>query len=180
MTNELKSRLKYLLIEAHKEACHRENMSTVVLKNAYVSNGGDAVRAVSAAMGTLGGFHAPVAEAYKNIKTVCNYPYCSYRHLSSSKLNGRVAGFGSSFFKGDTDPLLMKLHMFLAEHTKTYMDVHQIIIELIEKEKGIILHANLAFYTAWTAIELGYEANETELLVLEARVPEWCKILKEL
>lgn len=181
MTPIQKQELKHRLIKAHQQACHRENASTQVLKAAYGSNGRDVVRSIQAALGMIGGLHAPVIETHKMIHDLIEVNIKKrYPNLCSRKIGNKIPGFGSSFVKGKPDPMLDSLHWFLKEQSQAYTFIVNAIQEIIKEQKKNILFPNLAFYTAWVGYELNYESAETELLIVEARVPEWVKILKSL
>lgn len=180
MDQNQKQELKRLLFQAHQQACHRENASTQILKAAYGSNGKDVIRSIQAALGMIGGLHAPTIYTHQMIKHVQIRESVCWNDLVHYRLGYKIPGFGSSFYKDCADPILHDMHYFLSSTSKDYVNILSQIQGIISQVKKNILFPNLAFFTAWTAIELDYDAAETELLIVEARVPEWVKILKAL
>lgn len=185
MTDEQKDILKYALIKAHYNASFRDNASTQVLKAAYISNGGLYIPAVTAAMQTFGGLHAPIKATYnlleyllmesreKSIESVTE----SLSAQLDEEPNYKVPGFGSSFYKGgQKDPILWELESLISDQWTL----------IAGRIRGVLLHEgkslspNLAFYTAVTMIELGININLCETIMLEARLKAWNEILAQL
>lgn len=176
-------KFKQALINAHCQACFRENASTQVLHVAYAANGNNLIAAISAAMQCFGGKHAPFIEAYKFLKE-CNELYCENFHEALNKTNEHISqmtydraskgeiipGFGSSFFRdGEKDPLLFELELLIPD--KWTIIASRIRAGLLKCNKN--LHPNLAFYTAVNAIEMNMPENLSMILALEGRVMGW-------
>jgi citrate synthase len=164
------SELTELLIEAHKKSCRRDNVSTVVLKTAWDGNDGDLYKSITAAMMTLGGIHAPIKQCYAMIG----------RYLRGEPIPDyyRVPGFGSSFCKGYPDVFLNDLRDYISlNHFDVYSVEASAKVKL--RTQGKDLYPNIAFYTAAVARIEGHGILFCEKLLLEARVPEWIKILEE-
>lgn len=168
------SKLVELLIAAHVAACHRDNSSTLILKSAFDSNGGDLIKSVTAALMSIGGLHAPIKQTYVMLRKIlegkqeCDV-ICFYE---------LVPGFGSSFIKEDNDPLLESLRQeFIDNHLRYYNIGCRITSHLKQKTKHT-LYPNLAFYTACVAHIEGHGVQFCERILIEARVPEWINILQ--
>ena len=63
LTTEEEELIEALFI-GHDKATRRQNLSSEVLKAAFMGNGGNCNQAVMSAIGTLGGKHAPIIPAY--------------------------------------------------------------------------------------------------------------------
>lgn len=160
--------LTELLIEAHKKSCRRDNVSTVVLKAAWDSNDNDLYKAIASAMMTLGGAHAPIKRCYAMIgRYLRDEPIPNYE---------MVPGFGSSFYKKELDPILFEIASYIRIH---HFDYEVIISKIQRKLSDKELYPNIAFYTAAVARIEGHGILFCEKILLEARVPEWIKILEE-
>jgi citrate synthase len=162
--------MRDLLIEAHKKSALRESSSTAILKASFDSNGGDLIKSITAAMMTLGGLHAPIKHVYSmlhKIQTTGIIP--EYIHFP---------GFGSSFVKGELDPILYDLDDELrSSHKEVHAWMQKITIRLQRRNK--IIYPNIAFFTAASALIEGEGIIFCESVVLEARVPVWIQILKD-
>jgi citrate synthase len=173
------SKLKNLLIEAHKEASHRENASTQVLKAAFISNGGNLIGSITAAMNMLGGLHAPIKQTVQWIERIpIGGLGIAVKSSPQRSTQGRVPGWGSGFIKGEFDPMLMKLHDELIKHHEVYAKIEESVTCYFASQ-GKLIFPNLAFYTAVTSIVEKIHIDLCESLILEARIPEWIKILKQ-
>lgn len=170
------SELIKVLKEAHIKACHRENVSTQILKASFIANGRDLPKAICSAIMSLGGPHAPIKDAY------CFISDCMER-FDEDNIQAQMIrwnpwpGFGSSFEKG-FDPLLEEIESVISarepETTKLWEMINRLALQ-----KGKILYPNLAFYTAATCMIEGIKVDFCEKLLLEARIPEWIKILEQ-
>jgi len=157
-------------MEAHRKSCRRDNVSTVVLRESWNSNGQDLYKSITAAMMTLGGIHAPIKRCYVMIgRHLRNEPSLPY---------DLVPGFGSSFFKGAIDPILYDLSDYINVNHTQYEDIAiKIHNKLIDQGKN--LYPNIAFYTAAVAHIEQQGILFCEKVLIEARIPEWIKILQE-
>lgn len=165
-----------LLIDAHKQACHRDNASTVVLKTAYMANGNNIIPAIVAALSTLGGSHAPIKLAYIMVDKLLGKQQEFIDHYVAER--DIVYGFGSSFVKGEYDLMLMDLYEYF-DVTHDYLFYVHLMKKMRRalKLKGKNLYPNLAFYTAAIAHKNKINIKFCETLMIEARIAEWHNIL---
>lgn len=183
MTQDQREKLEFCLMQTHRKAARRDNASTQVLIGTWQSNGNNLIGAITAALQTFGGRHAPIKNTMKMLEWIYDLPpdgiskEVGFWILDMNNIcpNGKLPGFGSSFAKGVRDDMLYDLWQF-------FDDRWTVIESRIRQElasAGKNLWPNLAFYTAAAAIELGININFCEHLMIEARIEEWIKILKE-
>ncbi len=163
-------RLIEALDKGHREAALRQNISSVVLQAAYAGSG-DFLKSVVAAISTLGGTHAPIIQAYEVLK----------RENGRSIYIGdgyKVAGWGNSFVKGMPDKTWDK--------TSDLLNLWPDIAYRIEEDTKLLhglsknIYPNAACYTAATAIIIGLPKDLSPWLVIQARLPEWAKLIYDI
>jgi citrate synthase len=156
------------LLAGHADAARRQNISTEVMKAAYVGSG-NFNQAIAAAICTLGGMHAPIIQAYEVLKRE------NGRGIYIGEGN-KVAGWGNSFIKGQRDTIWddvvsalgvanPDLAWLIEEDTKLLHDL------------GKNIYPNAACYTAATAITIGMPKEISPVLVHYGRVLAWAEIL---
>lgn len=106
--NEHEQKLLALCFEAHAKSALRQNVSSVVLQQVAISSG-DYTKAVSAALMSLGGMHAPLVDTWKLLTSGLDI-----KTILESNMN--APGWGNSFEKGHDDPLWFQVRDYLAEH----------------------------------------------------------------
>ena len=154
---EPEMRLLGALYHAHAQCVFRDNCSTMALQQAAFGSR-DVVKSYIAALATLGEVHGPIVAAYGV--------------LVGDIIEGRVAGFGNSFIKGEPDAAFAKVHELLKEQSPH-------LVERIEKVQenllltGKDLHPNPACYTAAVALTLGMPAIVAPSLFVQARMEAW-------
>lgn len=167
--------MKELLIEAHRKAALRDSSSTVILKAAFDSNGGDLIKSITAAMMTLGGLHAPIKHVYSMLNKMNspNGDYFCYKKLDP------IPGFGSSFVS-TKDPILEDLndHIFASNKYSRIHEYKRKIESHLFETKNKSIYPNIAFYTAAYALVEEKSILFCESILLEARMPVWIEILK--
>lgn len=173
--------LRELLYEAHRQACLRDNASTQVLIAAYEMNGHQLIPAITAAIATIGGKHAPIKKTLDiTINSYMDGPEWGQDLFDVIYgLNDEIIyGFGSSFFKGIEDPILEDIKKYLERNHAGYWNI---IWEIRGRLKKVNknLYPNLAFYTACVAHIEKVPYDFCESLVIEPRIPQWIEILKE-
>lgn len=174
------SALLEVLRDTHKKAARRENASTQVLVATWESNGHDLIGAITAAMQTFGGRHAPIKKTYNFLESLLKIPERDISPVISQIISNKliVWGFGSSFVKGGFDPMLKNIHDELYAHNQKWMIMwDRIRDEILFHKKN--LFPNLAFFTAAVCIEEKIDINFCEAEMLKARIEEWIQILKE-
>ncbi len=170
--------LQTVLYETHyRAAMDRPCASSQILKGVYESNGGNLVAAITAAMQTFGGKHAPIKDTYEWLLFV------------KTKLNGLdmaikmvydriVPGFGSSFVRGKFDPLLEPIDNNLFDLRIQWRDTWKRMSNAFFETRRHNLYPNLAFYTAAVAIETNTPIEFCEEIMLRARLEAWINLLK--
>ena len=179
--------LESILVNAHKTAAWRDNVSTSTLRTAYRVNGHDYIKSITAAMMMLGGMHAPVKQAYLLIHKIIRLLRSGSDedtinvHIESL-LTGYdiIPGFGSHFFKGEADPILNEISEAIKDTCHPlYFHVGDIIYKHL-LNRGKLLYPNLAFYTAAVALVENRSMTLCEQYLIEARIVEWRKILERM
>lgn len=155
------------LERGHREAAERQNISTEVLKAAYIGSG-DFLKSVVAAISTLGGTHAPIMQAYSFLKSGSVY----------IGEGNKIPGWGNSFIKGKPDPSWRIINDYIRrEFTNMAYRIGYVTDLLHELHKNI--YPNAACYTAATAIILGLPKELSPWLVIQARLPVWAQLIHD-
>jgi citrate synthase len=165
--DEPKASLVDALFRGHREATQRQNISTEILKVAYMGSG-DFLKSVVAAISSLGGTHAPIIQAYEFLK-------------NGSVFIGdgnKIMGWGNSFVKGEADPIWKETDSYIHAH---WPDTHYRIsyVTNLLNELGKHIYPNAACYTAATAHIIGLPKELSPWLVIQARLPVWAKIIHD-
>ena len=156
------------LLAGHADAARRQNISTEVMKAAYVGSG-NFNQAIAAAICTLGGMHAPILQAWDVLK----------RENGAGIYIGegnKVAGWGNSFIKGKPDNTWYFVN-------NTLKVVNPDLAWLIDQDTKLLhelgknIYPNAACYTAATAITIGMPKEISPVLVHYGRVLAWAEIL---
>lgn len=161
------------VLEAHYLSSRRDNLSSMCLRGAYAGSG-DYVKALTGALSTLGGTHAPL-ESTHSLLTASDPVAAAERYLNAGL---RVPGWGNSFIKGRKDDLWLGVDQALASD-------FQAISKRIEEVTGLLhrsgksLFPNPSAYTAATAIALGLAGQFAAYLFVVGRLRGWTEILAE-
>lgn len=165
---EPEQKLLNLCLEAHAQSVHRDNISTVTLKNAAIGSM-NYTTSLCAALSTLGGTHAPILqsvmaliEPMENIKRVI-------------EMGGKIPGWGSSFEKEGIDPIWAPLADLLA---KEFPEMHGKIEEITQElqRHGKMLWPNPSIHTAATGIVLRIPGPIIPWLFVHGRLLSWTAI----
>jgi len=163
--------LLYLLFKAHDASTYRPNVSSEMIVNACVGSG-EYLKAIPAAMLTLGGLHGPILQAY----ALLDSEYAgSIAH--STLANGlKVPGWGSSFQKnGEKDSIWSEFEAALRLNTPIICArIDKVTEELHRAGKNI--QPNPGCYTAACAIALRIPASVSPWLFLQGRLAAWSRI----
>src|SRR5688572_2577198 len=89
--NEHDQKLLQMCFEAHAQSALRQNVSSVVLQQVAISSG-DYTKAVSAALMSLGGMHAPLIDTWKLLTSDVDIHAIFGANL-------KIPGWGNSFEK---------------------------------------------------------------------------------
>jgi citrate synthase len=166
------AKLLQLTLEAHAASAFRSNASSVALCNAAIASH-DFTKALTGALATLGGVHAPLADTYVLLSS------SEFDAPERILLSGRkVPGWGNSFVKGAPDPIwepvaahLERINPTLAERLHNVTDMLRAV--------GKRLYPNPSAYTAAVAITLGIPAHLTPWLFVQGRLLSWSHLFHQ-
>lgn len=161
-------KLLNLCLDAHDRSVHRENISTVVLRNAGVGSLNYAT-AIAATLCSIGGIHAPLSQSFAFLSLDRN------QIMQHIEMGGTVPGWGNSFEKDGIDPLWTEMAAHVAEHFPTMgQKIEEITLELHNHGKRI--YPNPSTYTAAAAILLGIPHPISAWLFIHGRLIAWTKV----
>ena len=166
------ARLHQAVLRAHDQSARRRNIShDAVILSAIGS--GDYSKSVMAALSTIGGIHAPLAETYDLLIQGGRQQATQYLQVGK-----RIPGWGNAFHKGEPDPLWQEVDAWIKIiHPSIYLLIEQMTAMLHEHKK--LIFPNPSCYTAATGIILGYTRQTTGQLFIEGRLAAWADIFKE-
>ncbi len=153
------------LFKAHALSAQRENASSYAVLNAY-SGSGDYAQAIAAALMTLGGNHAPLAETHDFLSW--QYP--------ERFLGGVIPGWGNSFVKGEEDEIWDEVKAILVENWPIIAHKLQAVTDALHA-RGKIIFPNPSAYTAACALALGCPREVLPFLFIASRLPAWSTIV---
>jgi len=160
----IRSDLLAALSCAHDRSACRGNISHQALQLAAVGSG-DYLKAICAAIMTLGGVHAPLLQTYALLAL-------PEPHLEAEAMLGakqRVPGWGNAFVKDGPDPLWQHVHNMLpASHAAKIDAVTQVL-----HAHGKKIYPNPSCYTASVALLTGMPMEITPFLLVEGRLSAW-------
>jgi len=153
------------LLRVHAEIAVRDNASYVTVKqSAYL--GKDYFTAIASGLLTLGGLHAPLSQTWRFLRLDDCKPYME----SVLGCDARIPGWGSSFVKGEPDPVFEQLDKELISypiHTR---------IEYVTRflySRGLNIFPNASTYTSAVVIALGMSDSIASYLLLKGRLDAW-------
>lgn len=162
-------RLLESCLEAHSISARRDNVSSCVLQYAAQGNGGDYFKSLVAALSTLGGKHAPLAETYKVLTD---------SHEAGRLLDAGlpVPGWGSSF-GAEPDPIWEPVRILLQAH---FPAVHARIVMIsgMLAERGKHISPNPSCYTAATGMALSIPPEILGWIFIQGRLSAWTNIFQ--
>lgn len=152
---------------AHEASALRRNISHEALILATVGSG-NYIQAITAAMMTLGGTHAPLIETclLMQVDHPEEWARQAVRHGT------RVPGWGNGFVKDGPDPLWAEVDQMVREEAGPYM-VKVDAVTAVLHEAGKMIYPNPSCYTAVVALTLGLPPQASPYLFLAARLPKW-------
>lgn len=166
--NDAEKKLLDLCLEAHAASVHRDNISTVVLRNAVVGSM-SYMSAIAAALCSCGGVHAPIQQTRQFLDMPMEH---ITRHIT---VGGRVPGWGCSFSKDGIDPTWQPVFDHIEQNWPEFSAKIGEITEGLHKH-GKPIHPNPACLTAATAMILEIPPQISEWLFIHGRLIEWSKI----
>jgi citrate synthase len=169
-----------LFIKMHEQGAIRECASTVILAQTFKVNGCNSAQSIIAAICSMGGMHAPLVAASKSFDYIMSgTPSEISEKISDILLMGKVPGWGSSFVKGEPDPIHAEIDAAIKRYASKQhyyiVEATHILQELTKKK----LHPNTALYSAVYANILNIDPVLLPGLAIEARIPVWNHLMKQ-
>lgn len=165
-----------VLYAAHDASALRQNPSHEALILATVGSG-SYLQAVTAAMMTLGGTHAPLIDTCYFLRQ--DHPEQSVPRFLD--VRRRIPGWGNGFVKGEPDPIWADTDQALREAAPELMAKVEAVTTALH-EAGKMIYPNPSCYTAVTALLLELLPEASPFLFLYARLPTWtqefCRIYR--
>lgn len=160
------------VLAAHHASVFRGNVSTVCLRTAYAGSN-DYSKALVAALSSIGGLHAPIAET----KRLLEHPDCLALARAMLKVGQKVPGWGNSFVHGSPDFIWGRVDELL----KGWQGLHGRLdsITCLLHESGKKVWPNPSAYTAATAIALEMPTAVSPWLFVSGRLDGWSRLLLE-
>lgn len=156
-----------LLGDAHGQSALRGNLSHEALKLAAIGSG-DYVKSICAALMTIGGKHAPLAQTY-DLLTVHDPAGYASKLLDTGK---RVPGWGNSFVRGTHDPIWASVASYLQGNEPGLLARINSVTEVLHA-RGKLVFPNPSCYTAAAGIVLQIPRDVLAFLFIQGRLPEW-------
>ena len=156
---------------AHATAASTNNPVSSQVFSAAAGGSGDFGKACIAAIATLGGEHAPIAEARRAIYGQLDV----YEALADGR---RIPGWGNSFYRYRSDPAWDKVAKLLQmQYNEHYMLIERITGEL--HSVGKMLYPNAAAYTAVCSEIAGVPHGAEQAVLLIGRLPAWADLWEQ-
>lgn len=158
------------LFDGHFEIATGINPSFVALWNAFETHG-DYFAALAAALASIGGKHAPIAEIAEFLENSAGAPV-----LASAESNARIPGWGNSFEKGAPVKCMQPVDRLLVHVAPR---LHQTIVSVTEAlhGRGKRIYPNPGCYTAAVALALRCPPALAPFLFVQARLRPWTEAL---
>lgn len=161
-------RLLLCLNAAHEASALRRNLSHEALILATVGSG-SYIQAITAALMTLGGAHAPLVETCLLLQA--DHP--ENWVASAVPCGARVPGWGNGFVKDGPDPLWAELDQMLRDEGSAYYMGKVDAVTAALHALGKMIYPNPSCYTAIVALTLGLPPSASPYLFVAARLPKW-------
>jgi len=153
------------LLRVHGEIAVRGNASYVTVKQSAVL-GKDFFSAIASGLLTLGGLHAPLSQTCQFLRLDDCKPYMEI--VLSTR--GRVPGWGSSFVKGEPDPIFEQLDRMLVPYP-IHARIQYVTGFLQGRELDIF--PNASAYTSAVVVARGLQDPAAAYLLLKGRLDAW-------
>lgn len=164
---EPESRLWNALMQAHHNSVFRPNISSEVARAAGAGSG-DVAKALSAAISTIGGRHAPLAQTYALLELPDPGGLVD-RILDKGAL---VPGWGNSFHRAQKDPLWLGVEALLRETNPAVVEKLEKVTERLHA-RGKNVFPNPSAYTVAAALTLGIPATLLPFVFIQGRLLGW-------
>lgn len=164
---------------AHEQSALRHNFSHDALILASLGSG-SYVQAITAAIMTIGGTHAPLLDTYRVLSVPAEDVSTSVQAFV--KAGVKVPGWGNGFIKDVADPIWGEVDALLRESDAALMKKVDLITEALHAA-GKRIYPNPSCYTAAAALVLGMPRDAIPFLFISGRLPAWtkefCRVLAE-
>lgn len=155
------------VLKAHHESALRGNPSHCALVLAATGSG-DYFKALAAALMTLGGTHAPLAQTYDLLASDR-----SALLAQDMLFNGRrVPGWGSGFVKNEIDPIWLDCDRLIRDGYPAIAETIVSITDVLHRS-GKRVYPNPSCYTAATALALGVPREAIGEILVRGRLNAW-------
>jgi citrate synthase len=167
------------LCKVHEAIAERPNASTVaVITGAKLGN--DYFTTVASALLTLGNIHAPLQQT----DLLLDMPYPFTFMYDALRKGYKIPGWGSSFVKGEEDPVFDNLKKMIRENNPILLEKIEEISERLSVKTNTRLYPNASCYTIATLIALGYKnvvgcndrATKAANILISSRINVWRKL----
>lgn len=169
--SERENALLTALWDAHQAVAMRGNASGSAFTMAYQGSG-DYTKALSGALATLGGKHAPIMFTMQILRSPT-----SALDMSMCAVDGtKIGGWGNSLVRGRNDPDFLRVR----DHLE---NINQELVERIDAITGALhargkhIYPNPSCWTAAVAITVGLPAELSPYLFIAARLPVWSRAI---
>lgn len=166
--------------EMHREGALRECASTTILLNTFQVNGLDARLSIIGAISSMGGTHAPLVRTHLLLQEALKIDPSKLKiFIQNFNKKHRIPGFGSSFVKGEPDPIHSNIDALIKEYSPK---IHFYMVEMLNLVHEFIspkLYFNTAMYSAAVGEILNISPYVLPGKAIEARIPVWNMVMQE-
>jgi citrate synthase len=183
ITPEQHNELIQVLWDTHKEAAMRDNSSKMILEIAWDSNGNNLRESIIAALCSFGGRHAPIKMTYSFLQAYIKLTPESRNGFIANLIrnkdvsHGNIPGLGSSFVKGQHDPMLNGIKNAIDYIDPVFSEIAADMMQRVYGAKGVSVFPNLAFYTAAAMLLANVPPSMCEYIAIGARTEAWMEHL---
>lgn len=177
----MKGELWNAFCEAQEMAAMRDNSSTLIFRESLLASG-DFNKALAAAVLSFGRLHGPIVLTKRFLLGGAD------RLVVGNKV--RVPGWGSSFVKGQPDPIWSRVDDLLRGPTPAdFPDTHMALGLACDRmrrqseaflDQGRKIYPNGACYSALMAISMGLPDEVAPMVVTVPRVRVWAEMARDL
>lgn len=158
------------VLKAHRQSAQRDNASSVILRQVFGLTL-DFGKALTAALATLGGVHAPLLQTFGFLSGTKEDVEARAKELITRGM--LVPGWGNSFYRGRRDPLWIEVDDLLHAEFPELGEKLDAVTALLQ-HKGVF--PNPSAYTVCCAMALGLPAPQAICLFIRGRLDGWEEI----
>ena len=160
-------KIETAIVHMHHQCAMRDNASSQIVK-AMAQLGKPINDAFAAALLTMGGKHAPIAQAQRYFNR--------FRMEDIPDLPPIVPGFGSAWYRGEKDPLIdafLNEIVYATDESPEIVNDLDVYTEYVRKHTGKNIYPNAAMATAVANIALKRDSCLGMGLVIQGRITAW-------